>query len=151
MGGNGGDKLAAWPSVCPTSLPRIICRYNSGGRSLNSSNLHRVFVASTDLHKPSLFEIPCSLRPACAGGTTSVQCSPVPQKAEGTPHIPGAALHVIGPTRGPMFSATHRSGCPWEHLIAGVSLYPAQGCPYIGEDSSHVGFHALVIRFVQGQ
>ena len=51
MGGNGWRRTSSLPSVCPTSLSRIIHRYNSARRSLNSSDLYRVFVASTDLHK----------------------------------------------------------------------------------------------------
>src|SRR5947207_1341233 len=92
------------PSIRITPLPRIIHRQNPAKRSLNSSTLHRVFIASADPHNQTSLISHALFVPICAGGTSSVERSPVTQKADETPHVPRAPLHIIGPTRENIFN-----------------------------------------------
>ena len=97
------------PSICPISLPRIIHigRIRRGG-----SNLHRVFMAPTDLHKPISLIFHALLIPIC---TTSVEGSPVPRKLK-IPLIFRGTTPRYRTNPGPM-SPPPSIWVSWKHLI----------------------------------
>ena len=123
LGGDGWRQHSSLPSVCPSSLPRD----NSARGASALPKVHRIFVVSIDFHK-QISLIFHALFVQCARAAQP-RWNALQKAERKNPSYSRHHSTFIGPIRGPMFQPPSIRPS-WEHLIAHVSLYPAQGCPH---------------------